>query len=254
LKKKKSGSSTYSAALAGLDSDSKEPMIYDNYNKTMRKDCQTLNTEHSVHRRPLVVLPTTKSTSSPCKPTTKTSEKRTSPGTLEKSSQQTFLSTTSSAQDSRAKVSAWLERGSALMTHEARSFMKSLGLPSITDQAHYSLKMLNDCYRTITGSPLRLFSPQWMSWGTMRSGRCSTARIGAFRRTGSECSLSDILEDKVDSKYFLSGVQVDKILKLNDSSTKEDGKRGTSLSDECMERVGFAHHYQQEQEEDTCQR
>jgi hypothetical protein len=48
-----------------------------------------------------------------------------------------------------------------------------------------------------------------MGWGMMSSGRCLTANISGFPRIGRECSLSDILEERVPDKYFLS----DKLLK-----------------------------------------
>ena len=48
--------------------------------------------------------------------------------------------------------------------------------------------------------------------GTMRNGRCSTLRISECPRTGSEYSLSDILEADVPQKYFLSRDQVEKII------------------------------------------
>lgn len=49
-------------------------------------------------------------------------------------------------------------------------------------------------------------------WGMNANGRYLTAKTSACRRTGKECSLSDILEESVDEKYFLSQQQVEKIL------------------------------------------
>ena len=46
----------------------------------------------------------------------------------------------------------------------------------------------------------------------MRNGRCSTLKISECPRTGSEYSLSDILEADVPQKYFLSRDQVEKII------------------------------------------
>jgi hypothetical protein len=43
-----------------------------------------------------------------------------------------------------------------------------------------------------------------MNWGMTVNGKCLTARISESHRTGKECSLSDILEEQVDQKYFLS--------------------------------------------------
>lgn len=48
--------------------------------------------------------------------------------------------------------------------------------------------------------------------GTLSNGKCLTAKISAFPKTGSACSLSDILEPSVDEKYFLSKEQTARIL------------------------------------------
>ncbi len=48
------------------------------------------------------------------------------------------------------------------------------------------------------------YSGFWTSWGTTVNGKCLTAKISEFHRTGQECSLSDILEKEVDEKYYLS--------------------------------------------------
>lgn len=53
---------------------------------------------------------------------------------------------------------------------------------------------------------------RWEKLGSNANGSCSTARISEFRRTGKECSLSDILEESVPEKYFLSNQQTAKIL------------------------------------------
>jgi hypothetical protein len=44
------------------------------------------------------------------------------------------------------------------------------------------------------------------------NGRYSTQKISEYRRTESECTLLDILEPKVDEKYFLSKEQAEKIV------------------------------------------
>ena len=53
---------------------------------------------------------------------------------------------------------------------------------------------------------------KWTNWGTTVNGRFSTQRISESPRTGSACILSDILEQKVDQKYFLSRDQMEKIV------------------------------------------
>lgn len=55
-------------------------------------------------------------------------------------------------------------------------------------------------------------SKRWKNWGTTSSGKCLTANISEYRKTANECSLSDILEEQVDEKYFLSGTVTKKLI------------------------------------------
>lgn len=48
--------------------------------------------------------------------------------------------------------------------------------------------------------------------GILSNGTLSTAKTTVFPKTGSACSLSDILETSVDEKYFLSDQQTARIL------------------------------------------
>lgn len=56
------------------------------------------------------------------------------------------------------------------------------------------------------------FSLSWTKSGMMQNGRFSTLKTSECRKTGSGCSLLDILEDEVDQKYFLSKEQMEKIV------------------------------------------
>ena len=47
-------------------------------------------------------------------------------------------------------------------------------------------------------------SPAWMNWGMTSNGNVLTARISESHRIGNEYSLSEILEENPDQKYFLS--------------------------------------------------
>ena len=55
-------------------------------------------------------------------------------------------------------------------------------------------------------------SPRLMTWGTAWNGWCLTARISVSPRSESGCSLSDILIPDAPEKYFLSSVQIEKLL------------------------------------------
>ena len=54
-------------------------------------------------------------------------------------------------------------------------------------------------------------SLHWMNLGTMSSGKILTQN-GSHHKIGSAYTLSDILEDEVDAKYFLSREQAEKII------------------------------------------
>ena len=49
------------------------------------------------------------------------------------------------------------------------------------------------------------------------NGKCLTAKITECHRTGSECSLSDILEEQPDQKYFLSDLAMKNIFEKQTS-------------------------------------
>ena len=76
----------------------------------------------------------------------------------------------------------------------------------------YSSRMLRICLALMVDGISPGFSVAWTRVGTMRSGRFSTLKISEFHRTGKGYSLSDILEDEVDEKYYLYQAQVEKIL------------------------------------------
>jgi len=75
-----------------------------------------------------------------------------------------------------------------------------------------SMKMLRECLVAIEERTSEQLSLKWENWGMILNGNCSTQRISECRRTGSECILSDILEAEVESKYFLSKEQTEKIV------------------------------------------
>ena len=80
------------------------------------------------------------------------------------------------------------------------------------DPTRYSLKMFAIYFLLIEDSTSQDFSLSWTRSGTMRSGKLSTQSTMASHKTESEYSLSDIVEDDVDEKYFLSREQAEKIM------------------------------------------
>ena len=80
------------------------------------------------------------------------------------------------------------------------------------DPTPFSLKMLRIYFLLIEDSTSQDFSLSWTRSGTMRNGKLLTQNITVCHKTESEYSLSDILEDDVDEKYFLSREQAEKIM------------------------------------------
>ena len=70
-------------------------------------------------------------------------------------------------------------------------------------QATSFWKMSKDCFLTTVERLSQPSSPRLMSWGMTSSGKLLTAKVG-FHKIVNEYSLSEILEENVDPKYFLS--------------------------------------------------
>ena len=113
---------------------------------------------------------------------------------------------TSCVQDFLARHFQSPESEKASAIAEVRYFLKSQGSLNKNGHAFYCLK---------TSKAIRSLRslPRLMSWGMIVNGKLLTQKITEFHKTGNECSLSDILEDRPDPKYFLSEGQTKKLLK-----------------------------------------
>jgi hypothetical protein len=129
------------------------------------------------------------------------------PTTREISEQLTLLpyqNTNSFVRDFLAKISQSLESeqvSKVLEAHYSMRFAESLGLRNL---AIYSLRTSVDFSQPMTEKPFSPSSDVWMTWGMTVNGKCLTARITESPKIESASSLSDILEESVDQKYFLS--------------------------------------------------
>ncbi len=147
-------------------------------------------------------------------------------GALEKSTKETseqlmlmeYQTTTSSAQDFLAKVSQLLGSKEALKIQEAHSSLRYAESYGLKDLAIYSLRMSKGSSQQMKERYFKPSLSRWMNLGMTSNGRCLTARISAFLKTGSECSLSDILEENPDQKYFLSEKAMEFILKVTEKN------------------------------------
>jgi len=118
---------------------------------------------------------------------------------------------------SLAKHLASLESAVVLKIPEGRY---SLTLPEYLKQNNLgssSLKTSKDFLVTTTAILSKPSSLRLMSWGTTVNGKCLTARITESPKTENALSLSDILEEHPDPKYFLSEQMTARILGYRDT-------------------------------------
>ncbi len=94
----------------------------------------------------------------------------------------------------------WTETDQALYAKFLDSWKNKKGK---TDLNGLSMKMLRECFLATEDSTICQSSLKWTGLGTISNGRILTQN-GSFHKTGSAYTLSDILEDTVDEKYFLS--------------------------------------------------
>lgn len=177
------------------------------------------------------VLVSQKSTNTPSKSTKATSRTTKTTETQPDLFQKTSQTSTSSAEDSLAKLSLSLGKEADLKILAELCSTKSLGSLGLKDLNYCSWKMSKDFSHTIKGEPLDLSSQPFLTWGIFSNGRYLTARITECRKTGKGCSLSDILEDSVDERYFLSEEQTKKIMSQSFEQTKRITDQGGGKPD-----------------------
>lgn len=157
-----------------------------------------------------------------------TSENNLTDEILEMFPLETFLMPTSSLEDSLVRLfqSQVSELDSLWMTPEGHSLLKCLD--SLTKNQYHisSLRMSRDSSITTEEEPLKSSSKSWMAWGMTVNGSCLTAKISASRNTEKGYSLSDILEENPDPKYFLSEQQVEAMM----ARTRKNEKEGRGFS------------------------
>jgi len=132
---------------------------------------------------------------------------------------QKYPTMTSSQLASLVRVFPLRDNVEAFKTSQGELFSsRSAECYEIKDQNTYSLRMLRDYFLTTRAEPSQSYSFRWMNLGMMRNGRCLTLSIGC-PRTG-RGSLSSVLEEKVDEKYYLKKDYVDKMIEYNKRQEK----------------------------------
>lgn len=104
------------------------------------------------------------------------------------------------------------EQEKDLTIQEERCFSRLLELLPLKNLSISTWKTFPVCLTMTQGKHLKQSSIHWMNWGMMCAGRYLTAKISEYPSQEIECSLSDILEDNVPEKYYLSRKQAEKLL------------------------------------------
>ena len=132
--------------------------------------------------------------------------------TQEKSYPNSYPISTFWLEDFPVSPSQSLEQEKDLTIQEELFFSRLLELLPLKNLSISSSKMFPVCLTMTQAGHLKQSSVHWMSWGMMYAGRYLTAKISEFPSHEIECSLSDILEDNVPEKYYLSRKQAEKLL------------------------------------------
>lgn len=133
-------------------------------------------------------------------------------GTQQNLIQQNYQTLTYLSEDFLARLSALLAKEKDLTTPEARYSLTSLGFSPTKDQDIWCLKT-SKVYLVTTREKLsRQYLGFLPTWGMELNGRYLTAKDG-FHKIGNGSSLSDILEENVDEKYYLSQELANRLLK-----------------------------------------
>ena len=145
--------------------------------------------------------------------------------TLDEFMPETFQTQTAGASDSLVRTSVLQENSSDLLATAQACFSELCTFLDSSkkkrDPLTYSLRMLRTCLVLMEDGISPDFSLKWTKAGMMRSGKFSTVNTSECHKTGNAVLLSDILEEEVPQKYFLSKEQTQRIV-FTESDTEKD--------------------------------
>ncbi len=116
-----------------------------------------------------------------------------------------------SSAEALASLSQSLENGPAFQEHQDYSWNTSV-VSKRKSLNILSGRMLKAYCRVVREQTSPIFSIRFPKLGIHSLGKFSTPSTSEFRKTGSACSLSDILEPNPPEKYFLSPTMTEFIL------------------------------------------
>lgn len=128
--------------------------------------------------------------------------------------------------DSPVKISALQVKVPDLTEAEADYFTKSFASSAKKvkiSPSGLSLKTLKGFCQLMAGEDFARYSIGWTKQGMMHDGNCLTAKTSVYRRAENVCLLSDVLEEVVDEKYFLSATMT-AYLKRREEQTEDNHK------------------------------
>ena len=135
--------------------------------------------------------------------------------TYEMYEQLTFQDLMFGSSEHRVKTSHSQDLEKGLVENDQALSVKSLDLSKKKQKislSGWSMKTLRECYQAMEDGTSCPYFLRWMNWGMTSNGRLLTQKILESHRIGKECTLSDILEPVVASKYYLSQAQMEKIV------------------------------------------
>ena len=136
--------------------------------------------------------------------------------------------------DFRAKIYPLQEKWQELKGKEADFGLKCFEFVGKLDRNTSSLKTAQLCLFEDLNKSYATFPKS----GMMQNGKCLTAKISESPKTEKGSTLSDILEEHPDPKYFLSKEQTEKILKSWGQSPSQSGQDDMSKSEESTPQKG----------------
>lgn len=128
---------------------------------------------------------------------------------VQSSEQNTRMQNSLLLSDFHARICQWLEKGQVSMVIGLCYSLKRLGLlkKSGSNVKFLSLKTSKDYYPITTEKPLQQYCEQLPTLGFMSANGNCLILPGYYPKIESEFTLSDILQEKVGSEYFLSEKQ-----------------------------------------------
>ena len=176
--------------------------------------------EYKQHYQTQNVSDTRRLTNTQSKLTKDTSQNTKTMEMQQKSIQVNYQNLICSVEDFLVKHSQSLESGEVLKIPEVQCFLKLQEYLKLKDLKLYSLKTSKAYSITTKGKLSESSFKRFQNWGIMFNGWFLTANFSEFPRTERGYSLSEVLEEQVDQKYYLSEKQMKSLQEAHQGKRK----------------------------------